>query len=82
MVSGLALSSSDSTLEPQSWGLEVWQVIVDRLPNGTQERWAERLAALPPLPADDSVPTQIREPNPNADDSEPLPTSAPTDPED
>ena len=62
--------------------LEVWQVIVDRLPNGTQERWAERLAALTPIPADDSVPTQIREPNPNADDSEPLPTSAPTDPED
>ncbi|MEC8092358.1 MAG: hypothetical protein VX155_00815, partial [Planctomycetota bacterium] len=61
--------------------LEVWQVIVDRLPNGTQERWAERLAALTPIPADDSVPTQIREPNPNADDSESLPTSAPTDPE-
>lgn len=61
--------------------LEVWQVIVDRLPNGTQERWAERLAALSPIRADDSLPTQIPEPTPNADDSEPLPTSAPTDPE-
>ena len=72
------LAEEDSKLNE----LEVWQVIVDRLPNGTQERWAERLAALSPIRADDSLPTQIPEPTPNADDSEPLPTSAPTDPED
>ena len=29
--------------------LDVWQAIVDRLPNETQVRWAERLAALKPV---------------------------------
>ncbi len=38
--------------------LEVWQAIVDRLPNETQARWAERLAELTPGAADDSPPAE------------------------
>jgi len=50
--------------------LEVWQVIVDQLPNETQVRWAERLAALTPVSADDSVPTEYPDLAPSAADSE------------
>lgn len=35
--------------------LDVWQAIVDRLPNETQVRWAERLAALKPVQSDMSA---------------------------
>ena len=69
--------------------LEVWQAIVDRLPSETQVRWAERLAAKAPIPTQDSAPTEIPEPQPEAADSkasaprdpEPSTPSAPTDPE-
>ena len=38
-----------SALAQDNVELDVWQAIVDRLPNETQVRWAERLAALKPV---------------------------------
>ena len=58
--------------------LEVWQPIVDRLPNETQVRWAERLAAMTPVPIEDSTPEETTESQSAAADSE---TNAPRDPE-
>ena len=58
--------------------LEVWQPIVDRLPNETQVRWAERLAAMTPVPIEDSTREEATESQSAAADSE---TNAPRDPE-
>ena len=48
--------------------LEVWQTIIDRLPNETQARWAERVATLTPAEPIDSPSTES--PNPQAEDPE------------
>ena len=66
--------------------LEVWQAIVDRLPNETQVRWAERLAGMTPAPIEDPAPDEAPELQSEADDSEantpsdPEPASIPPDP--
>ena len=66
--------------------LEVWQPIADRLPNETQARWAERLAAMNPVPIEDSAPKEELEPQSEATDSaesgpdDPEPSSIPEDP--